>query len=186
MRDVHHQNLGVLLRSRIVIGLAGIITVFSLLTGCGYKFAEFSGNRLNSNQLLWVSFIANDTISASAQTVLRRALLNEAHTMRGIAPSGSAESADLLVSGAVRSYGSAVVSYTAADRAREFRLTIDVEMEMKRKGESTPVWKGKLQAFQDFPGNDDLTLQRNAEEAALAAASRKLAQKFLIAVEQSY
>ena len=106
--------------------------------------------------------------------------------MRGISPAASSSAADLLVSGVLRSYGLTAMSYTAADRAREFRLVIDVELEMRRKGEGNPLWKGKLQAFQDFPANDDLALQRNSEEAALAAASKKLAQKLLNAVEQSY
>ena len=168
------------------VALLCTLLALTLLAGCGYKFAGSAGNRLDSNHLIWVSFIANESISPSAQTLLRRALLEEAHAMRGIAPAGSADSADLLVSGALRSYSSTVVAYTAADQAREFRLTIDVELELRRKGEGTPLWKGKLQAYQDFPSNANLALQRNNEEAALAAASKKMAQKFLTAVEQSY
>jgi outer membrane lipopolysaccharide assembly protein LptE/RlpB len=173
-------------RGRSIVVLLCTLMTLALPAGCGYKFAGSSGNRLDSNHLLWVSFIANDTISPSAQTVLRRALLEEAHALRGIAPAGSATVADLLISGALRSYVLTVVSYSAADRAREYRLTIDVELELRRAGVGVPLWKGKLQAFQDYPANDDLALQRNAEEAALAAASKKLAQKLLTAAEQSY
>lgn len=169
---------------RALVALSFCLLV--LVAGCGYKFAGSAGNRLESNQLIWVPFIANDTISPSAQTVLRRALLEEAHALRGIASAGSAETADLLVSGALRSYGLTAASYTAADRVREYRLAIDVELELRRRGESVPLWKGRLQSSQVFPANDDLALQRNAEEAALAAASKKLAQKFLTSVEQSY
>jgi outer membrane lipopolysaccharide assembly protein LptE/RlpB len=69
---------------------------------------------------------------------------------------------------------------------REYRLTIEVELELLRKGGSAPLWKGTLQAFQDYPANTNLALQHSAEEAALVAASRILAQKFLTSVEQSY
>lgn len=186
MPAARRHSLTGLLRFRAPILLLCALLGLALLAGCGYKFAGSAGNRLDSNHLLWVAFIANDTVSPSGQTVLRRALLDEAHALRGIAPAGSAAAADLLVSGALRSYGTTVVSYSALDRAREFRLNIEVELELKRKGESTPLWKGKLQASQDFPANDDLALQRNAEEEALAAASRKLARKFLTSVEQSY
>jgi outer membrane lipopolysaccharide assembly protein LptE/RlpB len=186
MPATHRQNLNGLLRFRAFTVLLCTLLGLALLAGCGYKFAGSAGNRLDSNHLLWVAFIANDTISPSAQTVLRRALLEEAHALRGIAPAGSAAAADLLVSGALRSYGATVVSYSALDRAREFRLIIEVELELRRKGESAPLWKGRLQATQDYPANVNLALQRNAEEAALAAASRKLAQKFLTSVEQSY
>lgn len=186
MPGADRHTLSGYLRCRIVAALTCAVAAAALLGGCGYTFAGNAGNRLDSNHLIWVAFIANDTISPSAQTVIRRALLEEAHAMRGISPAASSDAADLLVSGALRSYGAPAVSYSALDRAREFRLTIEVELELRKKGESVPLWKGKLQAYQDFPASDDLALQRNAEEAALAAASRKLAQKFLAAVEQSY
>jgi hypothetical protein len=78
------------------------------------------------------------------------------------------------------------MSYTALDQVREFRVTVEVDLELFRKGETTPLWKGTLLGYQDYPANKDLALQRSAEEAALSAASHTLAQKFLMAVEQAY
>lgn len=135
---------------------------------------------------MWVAFIVNESISPTAQTVIRRALLEEGHSMRGLPTAGGEADADLRVSGTLRSYYTRAVSYNALDQAREYRLTIDVELELRRKGGEAPLWKGTLQAFQDFPANTNLASQRSAEEAALAAASRILAQRFLVAVEHSY
>jgi outer membrane lipopolysaccharide assembly protein LptE/RlpB len=90
------------------------------------------------------------------------------------------------MNGRLRSYSAGAVSYSALDLAREYRLTIEVELELSRKGETIPFWKGTIQSYQDYPANTDLALQRSAEEAALAAASRILAQKLLMAVEQAY
>lgn len=143
-------------------------------------------NRLTSGQSLWVAFIVNETISPSAQTVIRRALLEEGHAMRGLLPAGSEADGDFLLKGTLRSYSNRSISYTAADRVKEYRLTIDVELELLRKKENSPIWKGMLQTSQDYPAATDLALQRSAEEVALVAASRILAQKFLTAVEQSY
>lgn len=160
--------------------------LISSLTGCGYRFSAAADNRVASAQSLWVAFIANDTFSSTAQTVLRRTLLDEFLAMRGSLPAGSAADADLLVSGGLRSYSNSAISYSAIDRVREYRLTIAVELEISRRGETSPFWKGTLQSSQNFPANDDLALQRNSEEAALEAASRKLARKFLATLEQSY
>ncbi|NVN90538.1 MAG: hypothetical protein HXX11_08010 [Desulfuromonadales bacterium] len=171
---------------RMVLTFFTAVVVLLALAGCGYRPAASGANRLDSNHRLWVAFIANETTSSSAQTVLRRALLEEAHTMRGIVPAGSFESADLQVSGSLRSYSLGALSYTALDRAREYRLTIEVELELRSTVDKTLAWKGTLKAFQDYPANDDLALQHSAEEAALVAASRKLAQKFLTTLEQSY
>jgi hypothetical protein len=78
------------------------------------------------------------------------------------------------------------MSYNTLDQVREYRLTVEVELELHRKNETTPLWKGIVQSYQDYPANTDLSLQRSAEEAALTAASHTLAQKFLMVVEQDY
>jgi outer membrane lipopolysaccharide assembly protein LptE/RlpB len=161
--------------------------MLSCLTGCGYHLAGSAENRLATGQTLWVSFIGNETTSPSAQTVIRRALLEEGHAMRGLSPAGSESGADLLVNGFLRSYSSDAISYNAIDQAREYRLTIDVELELHRKGTAAPLWKGTLRSSKDYPANIlNNALQRSAEEAALVSASHILAQKFLTAVEQSY
>ena len=160
--------------------------ILFMLGGCGYHVTGSAENRLDSGQSLWVAFIANETISPSAQTVIRRALLEEGHAMRGLVPARSEAEGALQVTGTLRSYSNRAISYMVTDRVKEYRLTIDVELELRRKGAGAPVWKGMLQSGQDYPASTDLALQRYAEEAALAAASRILAQKFLTAVEQSY
>jgi outer membrane lipopolysaccharide assembly protein LptE/RlpB len=171
---------------RMAMTVFAVAILLCTLTGCGYRPAASAGNRLDSNHRLWVAFIANETISSTAQTIVRRALLEEAHTMRGIAPAGSFEAADLQVSGTLRSYSIGALSYTAADQAWEYRLTIEVELELRSPLDKSLAWKGTLRASQDYPVNSDLALQHSAEETALKAASHKLAQKFFTTLEQSY
>jgi len=176
-RIIFHKRLG---------RLVSVLIVLLFISACGYHLAGTSSNRLAAGQSLWVSFIGIEIDSPSAQTVLRRSLLEECHALRGLFPSGDAASADLRIKGGLRSYSSRAMSYTALDQVREYRLTVEVDLELFRKGETTPLWKGTLQSYQDYPANKDLALQRSAEEAALAAASHILAQKFLMAVEQAY
>lgn len=179
-----------MLRGRLIAAFVMMLlssgALLSALAGCGYRFTATGNSRIAPGQSLWASFIANDTVSATAQTVLRRALLDEFLSMRGCFPSGSPNDAALQVSGTLRSYSNSAISYTAIDRAREYRLAITVELEVRRRGESAPFWKGILQADQDYPANTDLALQHNAEEAALEAASRRLARKLITTLEQNY
>lgn len=156
------------------------------LTGCGYHLTNSSSERLAAEQKLWVQFIANESISPTAQTVLRRTLYEECHALRGLVASDSETSADLFVKGRLVSYSTKVVSYSAVDRASEIRLTLEVELELFRRGEETPLWKGTLLASKTYPTNTNLALQRNAEESALDAAARIIAGKFINAVEQKY
>jgi outer membrane lipopolysaccharide assembly protein LptE/RlpB len=166
--------------------LVPLLIALFFISACGYHFAGSTANRLATGQSLWVSFIAIEIDSPSAQTVLRRALLEECHALRGLYPADSAATADLRMTGSLRSYATRAMSYSALDQVKEYRLTVEVELELFRKGEATPLWKGTIQSYQDYPANKDLALQRSSEEAALAAASHILAQKFLMAVEQAY
>jgi outer membrane lipopolysaccharide assembly protein LptE/RlpB len=172
---------------RTGLTLICVALVLTLLSGCGYRLTGSTETRLAPGQSLWVSFIRNETTSPTAQAVIRRALLEECHAMRGLAPAANEGDADLHVGGSLRSYATKAISYTSIDQVREYRLDIEVELELRRKGGAAPLWKGTLRSSQDFPANNtNLALQRSAEEAALEAASRILAQKFLTAVEQSY
>ena len=175
-----------ILNNKSFFRLLSVLVVLLFMSACGYHFAGSSANRLASGQSLWVSFIGIEIDSPSAQTVLRWALLEECHAMRGLYPSDTAATADLRIQGSLRSYAAKAMSYSVQDQVREYRLTLEVDLELLRKGETKPLWKGTLQSYQDYPTNKDLALQHSAEEAALAAASHKLAQKFLIAVEQAY
>lgn len=171
---------------RSLLRLLALLLVLCFMSGCGYHFAGSAANRLVAGQSLWVAFIGVEGDSPTAQTVLRRALLEESHALRGIYPAGTAASADLRVTGSLRSYVKKEMSYSALDQVKEYRLTVEVDLELFRKGETTPLWKGTLRSYQDYPANKDLALQRSAEEAALVAAGHILAQKFLMAVEQVY
>ncbi|MDD2853614.1 MAG: LptE family protein [Desulfuromonadaceae bacterium] len=156
------------------------------VAGCGYHFTQAQSGRIGSAQKIWVPFFNNESISPTAQTVLRRAFYDEFHALRGLAPADSALNADLAVKGRVISYSSKAVAFNALDQARLYLLTVVVELEITGKGEVVPLWKGQLQGAQQFPANSDLALQRNSEEQAFAAAARIIAHKCISALEESY
>lgn len=181
IRTEHRRSTCRRISSILLLGI-----VLLSMGACGYSFNSSGSQRLDAGQSLWVSFIGIEIDSPSAQTVLRRALLEESHALRSLRPAASEPSADLRVSGQLRSYSTRALSYSSIDQVRDYSLTIDVELTLYRKGETIPLWKGTLQGKQNYPANVDLAVQRSAEEAALAAASRIVAQKFIASVEQSY
>ncbi|HXE97989.1 MAG TPA: LPS assembly lipoprotein LptE [Dongiaceae bacterium] len=154
--------------------------------GCGYHLTNSRSGRLGSARTVWVPFFVNESISPTAQTVLRRAFYEELHALRGLNPAVAAESADLAMKARLVSYSSKAVSYNALDQAREYSLNLNVELEIAKKGETLPLWKGQIQGSKQYPANTDLALQRNAEEQALDAAARIIAHKFISALEESY
>lgn len=156
------------------------------LTGCGYHAAVPRSPHLGAHQQIWVPFFANESISPTAQTILRRSFYDELHALRSLRPAGSEQAADLVMKARLLSYSTRAMSYNILDQAREFSLTLEVELEITRKGETVPLWKGQLQGSKQFPASADLALQRNAEDQALEAAARIIAHKFISALEESY
>ena len=161
-----------------------IAVLLNAVVGCGYHLT--SSQRLGAAQKVWVPFFSNESVSPTAQTVLRRAFYEEFHALRGLSPASSEEDADLAMKARIISYSSRVVSYNALDQAREYSLSLNVELEIVKKGQTTPLWKGQIQGAKQYPANRDLALQRNSEEQALDATARIIAHKFISALEESY
>ena len=160
--------------------------MLSTVTGCGYHLTNSQSGRLGAARTIWVPFFSNESISPTAQTVLRRAFYEELHALRGLNPAIGVESADLAMKARIVSYSSKAVSYNVLDQAREFSLSLTVELEIVKKGQPLPLWKGQIQGSKQYPANTNLALQRNAEEQALDAAARIIAHKFISALEESY
>ncbi|HIJ81262.1 MAG TPA: hypothetical protein HPP76_06110 [Desulfuromonadales bacterium] len=171
--------------TRIISILFCVCAIWSL-TGCAYRLSGSSQQNMTAGRTLWVPFIGNESISPTAQTVLRRALYDEFHALRGLVPAENEAAADVTVKGKLVSYGSRAVSYNAADRVRAFSLQAAAELAIYRKGETTPFWKGALSGSKEFPANSDLALQRNAEEQAFEGAARIIARKLASTMEHSY
>lgn len=161
--------------------------LLNAVSGCGYHLTNSQSSRnFGAARTIWVPFFSNESVSPNAQTVLRRAFFEEFHALRGLNPARSEGEADLAMKARIVSYSGRAVSYNALDQAREFTLSLDVELEITGKGHSSPLWKGQIQGSKQYPANRDLALQRNAEEQALDAAARIIAHKFITALEESY
>jgi len=159
------------------------------MTGCGYRFTVDSGTRLVAGQTVWVPYFINATVYANASVALKRAIFEQFAEQRNIMPAAAPEQGDLLLEGTLISYSAAVVSYSAADTAKEYRLTITADITVRKRGDARtakPLWKGTLSAWQDYPVSTTIELQRSSEDAALTAASRKLAQQLIWQMEQNY
>lgn len=163
--------------------------MLALTAGCGYRFTADQGTRLPAGSTVWVPFFKNITAYPLAQVALKRALFEQFAVQRGIMAAASPETGDLVLEGGITGYQTTVVSYTAADMAREYRLTISADITARRRDAAAgtpPFWKGSVSAWQDYPAVSSLEQQRGSEDAALEAAARKLAQQVIWQMEQQY
>lgn len=172
----------------LFLSMRGVLLVLLLITvsGCGYHVAGSSSQRIDTARTIWIPYFGNESISPTAQTVLRRAFYDEFHALRGLSPAANEGVADLAMKAKIVAYSSRAVSYNALDQAREFSLNLNVELELTKKDQKLLLWKGQIQGSKQYPANTNLALQSNSEEQALDAAARIIAHKFISAVDESY
>lgn len=163
-----------------------LVLLLNATAGCGYHLTNNHPQRLGTARQIWIPFFTNESISPTAQTVLRRAFYEEFHALRGLYPAESESGADLAVKARIVSYATKAVSYSSADQVREFSLALTVELEISKIGQVLPLWKGQLHGMKQYPAHTNLALQRNAEDQALDAAARLIAQKFISSIEESF
>ncbi len=159
-----------------MIRLLGCLTItLVLLAGCGYhslrKDSYSPADAINSTH---IRLFENRSYRAGLDTSLAKALMDEYAKHSGGLLSAE-NNAQLVLSGLVLSYATAPVSYTAADKIREYRATMMVTAVLQQRKTMGVLWKAELLQEQIFPANADIALQQNAENAAIQELCRKLA-----------
>ncbi|WP_306533168.1 LptE family protein [Geobacter sp.] len=164
-----------------------VATVLSMLVvaGCGYHVMKPArGGAGPDGKTLEVSIFANRSFRPNIEATLTDIIVDELVKREGtrLVESGG----ELILSGAVLSYGTSAVSYTAIDEVKEYRATVTSEITLRKSGTGQVVWKGTLTSTQDFPAQDDLVVQQNSEEAAIREICRKLAREVYIHLTEDF
>lgn len=154
----------------------------SLLSGCGYRVAGMK--RDIAGKTVEISIFANKSYRPNIEATLTDMIIDEfvKREERRLVESGG----ELVVSGAVLSYGTTAVSYTATDTVKEYRAAVTADVVLRRKETGQVQWKGTLSATQDFPANDDLVLQQNSEDTAIREICRKLARDLYLHLVEDF
>lgn len=139
---------------------------------------------------------SNKSYRANVGAILTASLVEEFARRSGGKVVGE-DGADLLLTGTVLSYTSSADAYSANDRVKEYRATINVEATLTEKRTRNVVWKGTVSWSQDYPARykvvsrrklvflnitgavqqTNVALQQNSEEAAIREICSKLAQQ---------
>ncbi len=175
---------------KIILLLA--FAVICLLSGCGYHLAsEALTPSLTAGKTIAIPMWRNKSFRMNLETVMTGSLVDE-FAMRSGGMVVAEEAADLLLTGTIVNYSEAALSYFASDLVSEYRMTMTVEAVLSDKRSQKVLWKGKLEASQDFPALSNpnvpnrMALQQNNEDAALLEISRKIAQKLYQKMSENF
>lgn len=167
------------------------------LSGCGYRLTsnpDFSS--VITGKKVAIPVFTNRSYRANVGAIMAGSLVDEFARRSGGKVVGE-NAADLVLAGKILSYASDAVSYTAADKVKEYRTVIAVEATLTEKNTHKVVWKGVLSWSQVYPVNtnyelqqssivspnsstalqNNIALQQNNEEAAIREICAHLAQQ---------
>lgn len=159
------------------IRLSAWLVVASCLwtTGCSYRLA---GPMQDRSRTIAIPVFANKSLRPNLESCLTEKLVALFAASNGgrVVPQDRAE---LELTGSVLSYSTGAVAYTGSDAAAAYQASMSADAAMRNRSTGVILWQGTVQAFQDYPANNDLNLQLNAEEAARSELCRKLAEQIL-------
>jgi len=163
-----------------------ILAAVTLLNGCGYHHMGVSGlPPALAGKRIAVATFTNRGYRAKMGAILTGSLIDEfAKRTGGLVV--AEKDAELKLDGAILSYTTSAISYTAADTVKEYRAVVTAECSLTERSSGKVVWKGTVTQWQDYPVNsavagppnsDAVALQQNSEDAAIREISRKIAQQ---------
>ena len=155
--------------------LVSLLMALLLLGGCGYRPVIARGPLAEANGVNVVLF-ANKSYRPGVPGQLARELVDQLALRSGgkVLPGDQAQ---LELTGTILSYASLPVSYSKLDTIAEYKSVISVQATLLDRQTRKVLWKGDLTEEQVFPVNQNIALQQNAEEAAIAKICRRLSEQ---------
>lgn len=164
--------------------LATVMFALSLF-GCGYHFPNGSVELPGGVKSLNIPFFANKSYRSNLETIIHRSVIDEFQNMRGFKVLTNAE-ADATISATIVSYSKSAVSYSAADKVSDYRVTVIMDAVLRQNGTNKVLWKGTVTQWQDFPVNTSIAVQQSSEDAAIQELAQKAAQQLFIKINEDF
>lgn len=155
----------------------GFLLVLLLAGGCGYHPMSQPGSLPDGLQTMHIGLFGNRTTEAFLENAVTEAVIERFSRQRGLNLVESPARADALLSGSLVSYGLAASAFNRLDQITEYRVSLTVEAELRRRSDGKLLWKGSLERSEEFPGSADKAAQEDNESAAAQLAIDRLAEE---------
>jgi hypothetical protein len=154
-----------------------IIILIALLCGaCGYRFGQESGFPGDSDRL-FVKLLENRTQETGVESIVTAALLSELTLRKTHGLASGIDHADVVLSGEVEEVAIRTISTRNKDTAGERRVTVSVELELKKQDGSV-VWAAKRLADDEaYIVDADKERTDQNRRNAIRVLSQRIAEK---------
>lgn len=157
--------------------LKASLVLVLLLGGCGYRPMSQPGAMPAGVKTLYIALFGNRTTEAFLENTLTDAVIERFGRQRRLRLIEEAGEADAVLSGALVGYGLSASAYNRLDQITEYRLSLAVEAELRRRSDGKVLWKGTVSWAEEFPNSLDKAVQEDNETAAAQLAAERLAEE---------
>jgi Lipopolysaccharide-assembly len=154
-----------------VVGLSGLLA----LSGCGYSFVRY-GSGLGDVRRVAIRGLSNDSFEPGVEMLVSDALAREFLRRGALRLVSDPETADLVISGAVKSVRVKRRSFSSVLFALEYEVRLELALSLARRdGTPVPIDPNALSESERFLGSSDLEVTRTNRQEALRRLAGVLA-----------
>ncbi len=154
-----------------------LFLVSGLLAGCGYHVAGKGGTLPEGVEKIYIPFFKNMTNRPEIEAIITTAIIDEFVNI-GAVKVVSEDKSEAALEGSVTSYDLRPISYDEADVTREYRLTLNLEIQLVRASDGRVLWKDpNITDYEDFTvTTSDIAATKFSEQEVLKKMARDLAR----------
>jgi outer membrane lipopolysaccharide assembly protein LptE/RlpB len=153
-----------------------LVLILLLLTGCGYRLAGESLRLPDNASTLIIEMFENRTMEPYLENILTTHVTRRLLLFPELSLVENLDEAEAVVSGKILSYNVESSAYDDQNVVTQYRATMKIEAEFRRKSDGRILWRGTMIRFQHFFADPDLMRQDDLERIAQAQLSTRLAE----------
>ena len=159
---------------RIIIACV-ILTI--CFPACGYHFTGSGTNLPPEIRSITIPLFANKTFEPRIENYFTNALILE-FLERGIIKVEKQEDSDATLTGIIKSFKTAPISFDKNDRVLEYRATVILDTSLKRNDNNMIIWESSgISGSREYMVSPDITVTDANETEAVKGIAADLSEK---------
>jgi predicted small lipoprotein YifL len=155
------------------------LLVLLALAGCGYRPLGLEPYHPEAAPLLAIPLFANRSTEVGLESIMANAMIQAFSQTKAVRVTTSPQDADLVLEGKVASIENSSVAFNSIQRSSIRRVTIRVDLVLKRPSSGKVVWKDTAVINEDYEVDPNYQIGETLKHQGIRRAAYSLAQRVL-------
>lgn len=149
------------------------------LTGCGYRPLGMETRPTETTPSLAIPLFTNRSTEVGIESVMANALIQAFSQTRAVRVTTRPQDAELVLEGKVAFVENSSVAFNDIQRSSVRRVTIRVDLDLKRRNSGKSIWKESTVIQEDYVVDPNYHIGETLKNQGIRRAAANLAQKVL-------